>query len=249
MSGGDRSVDDETTEHPVASEWPAPVPPVSDPRVDRPEAWQPPPPHGPTPPPQQTWTPPPQPNWTPPQPQGWAAPQPGWGPPQQPWHTGYGGQPPYWAQPQYRSSPLAVVAAVMLLIFGVLTTLVGLLLLLVGAGAATFIAAVDPIMADEAGAIGAVILTVAAILLIVGLLVIGGAIGIFVHKSWARWIGLVVGSVGVVIGFLLLIGTFASPAGGSGDALIAIIWLASHGFVVAALAVAGDHFQPVYPPS
>lgn len=188
----------------------------------------------------------PQQGWTPPQ-QGWATPQQGWGPPQQPWPAGYAGQPPYWAQPQHRSSPLAVLAAVILLISGALTTLVGLLLLVVGAGAATFIATVDPIMADEAGAIGAVILIVAAILLIVGIVVIVGAIGVFVHRSWARWLGVVIGSIGVVIGFLLLIATFAPPAGGTGDALVAITWLGAQGFVVAALAVAGDHFQPVYP--
>lgn len=64
----------------------------------------------------------------------------------------------------------------------------------------------------------------------------------------ARWLGVVVGSIGVVIGFLVLIGTFAPPAGGSGEAFISLIWLGATGFVVAALAVAGDHFQPVYPP-
>jgi hypothetical protein len=143
---------------------------------------------------------------------------------------------------------LAVIAAVVLLISGALMTLVALLLLVVGAGAASFIAAVDPIMADEAGEIGSVILIVGATLLIAGILVIIGAIGILAHKSWARWLGVVIGSIGLVIGFLLLIGTFAAPAGGGGDAIIAIIWLAAHGFVVAALAAAGDHFQPVYPP-
>lgn len=255
MSGGDRGVDDETTEQPVASAWtpatpaaPEPPPdslappqPIAPPVSESPSAWQPPPPRN--------WTPPPQQGWTPQQQQGWAPPQQsGWNPPQQGWAQGYPGQSPYWAPPQYRSSPLAVIAGVLLIISGVLMTLIGLLLLVVGAGSASFIAEIDPIMADEAGAIAAVILAVAVIVLIVGILEIVGAIGVFIHKSWGRWAGIVTASVGLVLGLLLLIGTFAPPAGSAGDSVIAIVWLGANGFIAAALAVAGDHFRPVYPP-
>lgn len=276
MSGADRGVDDETTEQPVVPARPAAAPPGPDaaeeplgppqpstpPDPEQPKAWQPPPPVGWIQQPQQTWTPPPQQGWTPPQQPGWAAPQPdqtppqqgwgppqqGWGPSQQPWPSGYPGQPPYWARPEHRSSPLAVIAAVALLISGALMTLFGLLLLVIGAGGAALLEAIEPSLSNEADAIAAVILIVAVLLIVVGILEIAGAIGVLVHKSWARWLGVAMASIGLVIGFLLLIGAFAPPGGSPGDVLLAIIWLGAHGFVVAALAVASDHFQPVYPP-
>ena len=270
MPGGDRGVDDETTEQPVAPAWNAagptqqeppaeplaPPQPLAQPVPEAPQAWQPPPPRGWMPPPQQGWTPHQQQPGNPPQQQGWAAPQQGWAPPQQPswappqqpsWAAGYPGQPPYWTPPQYRSSPLAVIAGIALLISGVLITLIGLLLLVVGIGGASLLEEIDPTLTDDGAAVAAVIMAVAVILLVVGILEIVGSIGVFTHKSWGRWAGIVLASVGVVLGLLLTIASFA-PGGSVGDAVIAIIWLGAHGFVAAALAVAGDHFQPVYPP-
>ncbi len=142
---------------------------------------------------------------------------------------------------------MAVIAGVLLVISGVLTTLLGLLFLVLGVGGASLLEEIDPTVGGEAAAIAAVLLVFALILLVVGILEIVGAIGVFIHKSWARWTGIVTASVGMVLGLLFLIVSFAPPAS-VGDAVLAIIWLGANGFIAAALTVAGDHFQPVYPP-
>jgi len=126
-------------------------------------------------------------------------------------------------------------------------TLFGLLLLLLGAAGATFIEEIDPSLAGEGDAIAAVIVGAAAILLVIGILEMIASIGVFVHKGWARWVGIVVGTIGLVLGFLVLIGSFLPPGGNSGDLVFSLLWLGAHGFVVAALAAAGEHFQPAYP--
>lgn len=135
----------------------------------------------------------------------------------------------------------------MLLIVGVLVGLIGLLLLVVGAGGAELLEYVDPSLGSEAGAVAAVILVFALVFIALGVAEIVSAIGVFVHKSWARWLGVALASIGVVLGLLLLVGTFAGGGGAGGDVVFAIVWLAAHGFAVAALAVAGDHFQPSFP--
>ena len=149
-------------------------------------------------------------------------------------------------QAQTGSSPLAVIAGVILLVVGVLMTLVGLLLLLVGAAGAAFLAEIDPSIATEADAIATLLVATAAILLVMGIVEIIGSIGIFVHKGWARWLGVVAGTIGLVLGFLVLISSFLPPAN-SGDLILSLIWLAANGFIVAALAAAGEHFRPAYP--
>lgn len=157
-------------------------------------------------------------------------------------------QPAYWVpDPQYRSSPLANIAAIVLLVVGCLLTIFGLILLLVGAGGAALLEAIDPTLSGEADFIAAVILMVALVLLVMGVLEIASGIGIFIHRSWARWMGVVLATIGVVFGFLLMIGTFVPPATDAGDAVIAIVWLAAHGFAAAALVAAGEHFQPISP--
>jgi len=102
-------------------------------------------------------------------------------------------------------------------------------------------------LGSEADLIAGFIVGLAAILLIIGILEIIGSVGVFVHKGWARWLGIVLATIGLVIGFLVLIGTFLPPAGGAGDVIFALLWLAAHRFVVAALAARGEHFQPAYP--
>jgi hypothetical protein len=139
-----------------------------------------------------------------------------------------------------------VLAGIVLLIVGVLMTFFGAIFLLVGAAGAELLSDVDPSLGDDAGAIAAVLTVIALVLLILGIAQIVSAIGVFVHKSWGRWIGVVTGSIGLVFGFLILAGSFMAPAS-SGDMIIGLIWLAAHGFVVAALAATGEHFRQVFP--
>jgi hypothetical protein len=140
-----------------------------------------------------------------------------------------------------------VAAAIVLVVVGVLISLIGLLLMVVGAGGASLIEYIDPSMGAEAGAIAAVILVFALVFLALGIAGVASAIGVFVHKSWGRWLGVVVGTIGLVLGFLLLIGSFAGGTPDTGDLVIGIVWLGANAFAVAALAAAGEHFQPSYP--
>lgn len=253
MTNEDRRSDDETSEQPVQGWEPdagQPAQPTQQTQPTHPTEpsqapWQPPPPRGWTPPAQQGWYPPPQQGWTP-GPGMLPMPNPYQQPPQ--WGSGYPGQSPYWSSPpRYGSSPLAVIAGILLLLVGVLLTLFGLLMLAVGMGGAAFLGEMDPFIGDPA-AVAAFILVFAFILLSIGILEIVASIGVFVHKGWARWLGIVMAAIGLVFGFLLLFATFMPPAGPAIEMLITIVWLAGHGFVVAALAVAGEHFRPVYPP-
>jgi hypothetical protein len=191
---------------------------------------------------QQGWTPNQQQGWSPPTQQSWQSGQ-GWAPPTQGWPPSQTWQ-PYWQQtPTYQSSALVTIAAVCILVAGALFTLFGLLLLILGAAGSAFLSDFDPSFGEFGAAVAAVVITVSAILLVIGILEIAAAIGIFVHKTWARWTGIVLGVIGVLLGFLMLIAAFEPPSDG-GFAIFAVIWLAAHGFAVAALAAGGEHFQP-----
>jgi hypothetical protein len=236
MSDEQRS-DDETTEHPV----------VEPPRVPSPgyqpqqQAW--------TPPQQQAaWTPPQQQAWTPPQQQAWdptQSPYPPAYPPQyQVWQSGYPGS--YWSpRPVYATSTLVNLAAIALLVFGGLFTLFGLLLVVVASAGSAMLTELDPTYADFGAAAASFVVTVAIVILVVGILEMVAAIGLFVHRAWARWMGIILGIVGVLIGLLLVAVAFEPPTD-DGFTAFAILWLATHGFAVAALAVGGEHFEARY---
>lgn len=246
MAGWGRDPDDETSTDLTPAAWSS-LPTMQQPSVNAP-------PQAPAPiPPQPAWTPPPQPVWTPPQQQSWAQQQQSWPqqqqwPQQQPWaYPPASVQPSYWAAPREpASSPLATTAAVILLVVSILAGLVGLVILFVGAAAGSILPFFSE-FAGQAEAISTAIVVAGTLTLFVSVLGVTSGIGVFAHKSWARWMGVAVGAIGVVLGFLLLIGTFATSAVDTGGLVLSIIWLAVNGFVVVALAVASDHFQPAPP--
>jgi hypothetical protein len=73
-----------------------------------------------------------------------------------------------------------------------------------------------------------------------------GAVGVFVHKAWARWTGLVAAVIGLLFGALMLLGLTEGPTGGA-DVLIVLVWVAAYGFATYGLAAGGEHFRPRYP--
>ena len=74
------------------------------------------------------------------------------------------------------------------------------------------------------------------------------AIGIFIHKAWARWTGIVVGMIGALIGLLVITGGLAPPED-VGMTVFGVIWVATHVLVLVGLALGGGHFEarPRYP--
>jgi hypothetical protein len=186
--------------------------------------------------------------WTPP-----AAPAQQWSNYQQGWSPtpGYGAAPYYGQAADYGSSPLATISGVLLLVVGGIVLLLGVGILLMGlfAGliAGSFLESIDPSIAVGGGGLLALIAIFGLVILLIGILEVAAAIGIFIHKSWARWTGIVIGTIGLILGFFMLVGAMFPRSPDGGDLVFSLLWVAANGFIVAALAVANEHFQIAYP--
>ena len=182
--------------------------------------------------------------WQPPANQ-WQAQQPGgaWAPgAQPPWppttQPGWGGG--YWpAQGQpYGSSAVAVIGATVLLVIGALMLVIAAFGLLVslGGGPEVF-EPTDPRISPQAMA--GFVVVFFGLGLIFALLHIVAAIGVYVHKPWARWLGIVISVIALLLGVLLLLVAASGPAAA---VLFVVLWLAAYGFSLVGLAAGGRHF-------
>lgn len=149
--------------------------------------------------------------------------------------------------PQYGSSALATVAGVVLLILGLLVGLLSVFGLLVGVAGAAFIEEIDPTFSGAGGAFAAFFVILFGFLLVFAVLHVAAAIGVFAHRSWARWVGIILALLGLLFGGLGLIGVAADPVTAGEGLIVFFIWLTAYGFSLAALAAGGEHFAPRYP--
>jgi len=180
--------------------------------------------------------------------------QPGY-PQQQP---GYPQQQPAWGQQQptywasgavteygYKTSILAIIAGVLLLLWGLLWTLGGI--------AAIALSNVTGLITDQFGqnvanSVHNVIVVVGVVVLIIGLLQLLSALGVWLHKSWARIIGILFGILGTLFGLAAVAGAaqnrtgVSSSASGNGMAG-ALVVLISYAFILVVLIIAGGHFR------
>lgn len=140
-----------------------------------------------------------------------------------------------------------MIGAVALLIIGGLLTVISALVIAVGAGGTALLEEIDPSLIGLGGAIATAIVVVFGILLVFGILHIVAAIGVFVHKSWARWTGVVLAVLGLMLGLLMLLGSTNAPTATSGDLIVVIVWLVAYGAALIGLVAGGEHFQPRYP--
>lgn len=197
------------------------------------QPWQ----QSPQQPPQGQWQQPPQGQWQaqgqPTGPAGWSA---------QPEYAG-----------GYASSPLVTIAAIILLIFGLLTTLMGALGVAVGGFFETALreardqGAIPGLEEFDLSAIGDVIVVIFVIVLIIGILHLAAAIGIFLHKQWARVLGIVLAVLGLLLGLLGLVGASNAAAGMDGSELAFPIAMAvGYGFSLFALIAGSNHFRRRY---
>lgn len=201
-------------------------------------------PDQPTPEPQ--WTPPPQPQppqaqWTPPPPPG-QQPQTQWSPPPQQPAQGWGG--PGYAAPPPR--PVAVtVTGIFFVIWGVLVTLAGVLIVILGqaAGALDF-----EDIPGLSGAVGGAITVVGVVIVVLGILWLVSGIGIFLAKQWARLLGIIMGVVGIILAGLITLGSLTDRPGSpadpdpTGGIVVFGIVTALSAVGVWALATAGNYF-------
>jgi hypothetical protein len=133
-------------------------------------------------------------------------------------------------------------AAIVLLVLGVLTAILGLFALL---AASIFTSGMDiPGMEqfgeNAAGAIGGVVAIVGGVFIVFGVLQILSGINLFSARSWARILGIVLCVIGALFGLLALLGSGNSSAQGS--PIFGLILLLANGFVVWALATTGRYF-------
>jgi hypothetical protein len=205
--------------------------------------------------PAQSWQ---QPGQGPQQPAQWQQPQPQqqpqqWQQPAHQWQqpTPAGG--PDWG-PEYReagypTSPMVAIAAIVLIVYGLFVTLIG------GAGVA--LSGLADQMVREAQrqgleglegiditAIADVFVVIFAFVLVIGILHLLSGIGIFLHKQWARVIGIVLATLGTLFGVLGLVGAANVPQGLQGSEWIFPVALTlGYGFTLFALIAGSSHFR------
>ena len=204
--------------------------------------------------------PPPQPAqpWQPPQ-QGWRQPEQGWQqPPGGQWQPpgtyppGYPPQ-PYPAQGQYwhpapaarGTSGLAVFAALLLFALGLVVVLAGIWTLTQGAELGRFIRENDVAVFGrqvDRDTLRTVLSLLPAILILLGVLHLLASVGVFGHRAWGRWLGVLMAVLGLVMG---IFGVSAGLAFGgvSLTTIVAIVLVVAYAYVVLALATGGRHFQ------
>lgn len=198
------------------------------------QPWQ----QSPQQPPQGQWQQPPQGQW---QAQGQQTGPPGWS--AQPEYAGGG----------YASSPLVTIAAIVLLVFGLLTTLIGALGVAVGGffeqalREARQQGAIPGLEEIDLAGVGDIIVVAFVIVLIIGILHLASAVGIFMHKQWARILGIVLAVLGTLIGVLGLVGGSSVAGGMDGSELAFPIAIAvGYGFSLFALIAGNNHFRRRY---
>lgn len=140
---------------------------------------------------------------------------------------------------------MAIVAGVLLLVIGGIVILVGIGALFAGLVAGPFIDSFD--VSGAGSAVAGLILLFAVIFFLIGILELAAGVGIFVHKRWGRWVGIVLAVIALIFGLFALIGAMSGPSVDGASSVISILWVAANGFIVAALAVADEHFRKIYP--
>jgi len=170
--------------------------------------------------------------------------QPGWGKPQ-PAQSGWV-IPASVAQGPGRVSGLVLVAALFLLVIGVLTALAGAILMIGGnvlgqvgtaeTGSGVF------------GALGGFITGVAVVVIVWALLEIFGAFGMLLRRGWGRAIGFIVGVIGAIFTGLALVASLASLGGADGGSTasgVAVVLVVFLGYLLTVFALlrGGGHFR------
>jgi hypothetical protein len=206
----------------------------------------------------------PNPGWPgqPPGPPNFPSAQPGSGQPgyAQPGYSapGYAAPPGYtpaqpWvaAAPTYSTSSFVVLAAMVLVILGVAVAVLGAWLLTQGPQLNDLIQRMrsidllvfkptkDQLKAAFSASPGALIV-LGVLQLLVGAFVLA-------HRGWARWLGLLLGLLGLLLSIVAVTSAVALVPGQSVQLIVAIVLLVGYALVVLALLAGGGHFRRRYP--
>ncbi len=193
-----------------------------------------------------------------------AYPQPpasGW-PGQSQWQQpGYGAQPGYaqpgyaagygpqdaWAGAQYGTSAVVVLAALVLIVFGVAVAVLGAWTLTLGSDLGRFIRDNDIAIFGrqiERDTLKAIIQPMPGILIVLGLLqLLVGAV-VLAHRNWARWLGVLLALLGLVVSVIALSAVLALVPGVSVQLVVASALVIGYALVLLGLIAGGGHFRP-----
>jgi hypothetical protein len=172
------------------------------------------------------------------------APQPGWGQPA-PAQTGWV-MPASVAQGPGKVSGLVIIAALFLLVVGVLTAIGGAILFLGGSVLGQFGTADTG--TGVFGALGGFIAGVAVVVIVWALLEILGALGMLFRRGWGRALGFIVGIIGAIftgLALLASLGSLGNTDGTSAGTAVAIVLVVFLGYAVTVFALVrgGGHFR------
>ena len=144
-----------------------------------------------------------------------------WSQPPAAWGTAAGAS--YWTQAdtEYRKgrSWLAIIAGLLLLFAGVISIVVAIGLLVVGTQGVSILDQVPNVTTDQLDLMrnnAGTITASGGAVLVVALLELIAAVGIFGHRGWGRWLGVLLGIVGVLAGMAAII---AANQAASGDVI------------------------------
>ena len=212
------------------------------------------------PPPPPTYPQPLAPGW-PQGPQGYPAPpqaqwqQPGYGAPPGYAPQGYGAAPGWaaaqpWPAPIYKSSILVALAGVVLIIFGLAVALLGGWTLTQGPELGRFIRDNDIAIFGthiQRDTLRSILEPMPGILMFLGVLqLLVGAV-ILAHRGWARWLGVLLALLGLLVSVVALSAVLALVPGTSVQLMIAVVLLLGYAYVLLALIAGGSHFRATVP--
>ena len=212
------------------------------------------------PPPAQQWQPTPVPPPPPAAQQTWQQQQPQqpWTQPQQQYQQPYGqpyGQPyaqpygqPYAAQPPsgYNTSPLAIFAGLLLVVFGLGIIVLGIFTLGQGAALSQFIRDNDiKVFGTQLtrDLLRTVLTPSPAILMVMGALQLLCGIGVMAHKSWGRWLGFLLALLGLIVSIFAVSIAYALAGGFTVPVIIGVVLLVGYVLIVLTLLAGGSQFR------
>ena len=166
---------------------------------------------------------------------------PGWTPAAQQWPA---------AAPTYRTSVLVALAGLVLIIFGVAVVVLGAWTLTLGSDLRRFISDNDIAIFGrqvDHETLRAIISPMPGVLMVLGVLqLLVGAV-ILAHRNWARWLGVLLALLGLIVSVIALSAVLALVPGMSVQLIVASVLLVSYAFVVLALTAGGAHFTAQHP--
>jgi hypothetical protein len=131
-------------------------------------------------------------------------------------------------------SSLAVLAAGILLILGLILSF------------AAFASLSQPGRPDLGPVYAMTSLVTQAALLVVGVLNVAAAVGIYLHIGWARRLAIALASLGLIVSAVFLVGPLTTFKVQLLDPLTIATWLAilGYGYGLLAMLLGGSHFRP-----